>query len=212
MEFGHARDSKSLTPRISPHTLSKRISPKDAAMLRILFLLTAIGIAMTSNLTSAELAAAELKAGDTAPDFSLAGSDGKTYKLADFEDKQAVVVAWFPKAFTGGCTKQCTSFREDGAAIRKYDVAYFTASTDEAELNKKFAESLKADYPILSDPTMETAKAYGVLKEGGKTANRWTFYIGKNGKILYVDKSVNAADHANDVAKKLGELGVEAKK
>jgi peroxiredoxin Q/BCP len=185
---------------------------KDAAMLRTLSLLTAIGITMSTNLATTNLTAAELKAGDTAPDFSLAGSDGKTYKLSDFKGKQAVVVAWYPKAFTGGCTKQCTSFREDGAAIRKYNVAYFTASTDDAELNKKFAESLKADYPILSDPSTETAKAYGVLKEGGKTANRWTFYIGQDGKVLFVDKSVNAADHANDVAKKLGELGVEAKK
>jgi peroxiredoxin Q/BCP len=176
-------------------------------MLRFLSLLTAMGLAMTANIT-----AAEVKAGDDAPDFSLAGSDGKTYKLSDFKGKQAVVVAWYPKAFTGGCTKECTSFREDGAEIRKYNVAYFTASTDTAELNKKFAESLKVDYPILSDPTMETAKAYGVLKEGGKTANRWTYYIGADGKVLAVDKAVNAAEHGQDVAKKLGELGVEKKK
>ena len=54
-------------------------------------------------------AQAELKAGDEAPAFELAASDGKTYKLADFKDKQVVVVAWFPKAFTGGCTKECAS-------------------------------------------------------------------------------------------------------
>ena len=157
-------------------------------------------------------AAAELKVGDAAPDFSLAGSDGKTHKLSDYKGKQAIVVAWYPKAFTGGCTKECKSFAEHGKALREYNVAYFTASTDEADYNKKFAESLKVDYPILSDPSLETAKAYGVLKPEGKTAQRWTFYIGKDGKVLYIDKKVDAANHGTDVAAKLKELGVEARK
>lgn len=91
-------------------------------------------------------------------------------------------------------------------------MAYFTASTDDARTNKEFAQSLSLDYPILSDPTLETAKAYGVLKPGGKTAQRWTFYIGKDGKILHVDTQVSAASHGEEIAKKLKELGVEAKK
>src|SRR6185503_10509726 len=107
----------------------------------------------------AQTPAPELKVGDQAPDFSLQASDGKTYKLSDFKGKQAVVVAWYPKAFTSGCTAECKSMRETGAEIRKFDAAYFTASVDPADTNKKFAESLQADYPILSDPTFETAKA-----------------------------------------------------
>ena len=63
--------------------------------------------------------AAELKVGADAPDFELKASDGKTYKLSDFKGKQAVVVAWFPKAFTGGCTKECKSMREYGKLIRE---------------------------------------------------------------------------------------------
>ncbi|MCA9249161.1 MAG: redoxin domain-containing protein, partial [Planctomycetales bacterium] len=101
----------------------------------------------------------ELKVGDAAPEFELPGSDGKTYKLSDFHGKQDVVIAWFPKAFTGGCTKECESFRDDGSALRKFNVAYFTASCDTAELNKKFAESLSVDYPILSDPGKKVAEA-----------------------------------------------------
>jgi peroxiredoxin Q/BCP len=77
--------------------------------------------------------------------------------------------------------------------------------------NKAFAKSLDADYPILSDPTKETAKAYGVLSERG-FANRWTFYIGKDGKILFIDDKVNAKAHGADVAAKLKELGVVEKK
>src|SRR5689334_9086333 len=82
------------------------------------------------------------KEGEKAPDFKLKGSDGKEYSLKQFAGKQAVVIAWFPKAFTGGCTKECISMRENGQAIREYDVAYFTASCDKPEDNEKFAKSL----------------------------------------------------------------------
>ena len=156
--------------------------------------------------------AAALKAGDDAPDFSLQGSDGKTYKLSDFKGKQAVVIAWFPKAFTGGCTAECKSFRENGKDIGKFDVAYFTASCDDAETNKKFAESLSLDYPILSDPKGDTARAYGVVKGESKFPARWTFYIGKDGKVLFVDNKVKTGSHGADVAAKLKELGVAEKK
>ena len=151
------------------------------------------------------------KVGEEAPNFELKGSDGKTYKLSDFKGKKAVVIAWFPKAFTGGCTKECKAMAEQGEEIRKFDVAYFTASVDEADQNKKFAESLSLDYPILSDPSKETAKAYGVLNERGM-ANRWTYYIDKNGKIAAVEQKVNVENHGKEIAAKLDELGVGKKK
>lgn len=168
-------------------------------------LLAALQIAVPS-------AAAALKPGDPAPDFSLVGSDGKTYRLSDFKGKQAVVIAWFPKAFTGGCTAQCKSMAETGGEIRKFDVAYFTASVDQPELNKKFAESLQVDFPILSDPSYATAKAYGVFNEERKIANRWTFFIGKDGNILFIDSAVKPAAYGADLAAKLKELGVAPKK
>lgn len=155
-------------------------------------------------------AAAELKPGDPAPDFSMAGSDGKTHSLADYKGKQAVVIAWFPKAFTGGCTAECKSMRASGDAIRKFDIAYFTASCDTPEDNKKFAESLGLDYPILADPTKKNAEAFGVLGPKGN-AQRWTFYIDKDGKIAEIDKSVKTKTHGEDIAAKLKQLGVSAK-
>jgi peroxiredoxin Q/BCP len=158
-------------------------------------------------------AAEPLKVGDTAPDFTMVGSDGKTYKLSELTKAgKAVVVAWYPRAFTGGCTKECASFKEQGGKIREYDVAYFTASNDPAQKNKEFAESLSADYPILSDPDSSVAKAYGVLNDKGTAAQRWTFYIGADGKVLYIDKSVKTDSHGADVAAKLGQLGVAKKK
>jgi peroxiredoxin Q/BCP len=86
-------------------------------------------------------------------------------------------------------------------------VAYFTASVDDADTNKKFAESLHAEYPILSDPTKDVAKAYGVLRPQG-FANRWTYYIDKDGIIRAVDKQVKPDSAAADTVAKLKELGL----
>jgi thioredoxin-dependent peroxiredoxin len=171
-------------------------------------------IALCALALGGNAVAEELKVGDKAPDFQLAASDGKTYKLSDFTGKQAVVIAWFPAAFTQGCTIECKSLAEHGADIKKYDVAYFMASVDPIEGekgNKAFAEAHKADFPLLSDPTKKTAEAYGVLNPRG-VASRWTFYIGKDGRIAYIDKTVKPATSAEDMAAKLGELKVAAKK
>jgi peroxiredoxin Q/BCP len=157
--------------------------------------------------------AAELSVGDTAPDFTLQASDGKTYKLSQFKGKQPVVVAWFPAAFTRGCTIECKSLAENSDKIRQFNVSYFMASVDPLEGdkgNKAFAEAQKADFPLLSDPNKQVASAYGVLNEQG-IANRWTFYIDKNGKITAIDKAVQPATSAEDMLAKLKELRVEAR-
>ena len=152
--------------------------------------------------------AVELKVGDKAPNFKMQASDGKTYSLSDFVGKKAVVLAWFPAAFTKGCTVECKSLAMNGDKIRQYDVAYFMASTDPIEKNTDFAKSEKADFPLLSDPTKEVAAAYGVLNPERGVARRWTFYIGKDGRILAIDKAVRVETSAEDMIAKLGELGV----
>ncbi len=164
-----------------------------------------------------------VKVGDMAPDFTLQGTDGKTHKLSEYRGKQAVVIAWFPKAFTQGCTIECKSLAENGDKIKKYDVAYFMASVDPLEDNIKFAkatsvklgdttvEKKEADFPMLSDPTKEVATKYGVLSPRG-TANRWTFYIDKSGKVSAIDTAVKPATSAEDMLAKLSELKVTMKK
>lgn len=151
-------------------------------------------------------ASAAPKVGDDAPDFTLQASDGKTYKLSSFRGKQAVVIAWFPKAFTGGCTAECKSLRENGDQIGNSGAALFAASVDDVATNKKFAESLGLDYPILSDPSKATAKAFGVLNPANNLAQRWTFFIGKDGKVLAIDQSVQPSSHGTTVATKLKSL------
>ena len=151
------------------------------------------------------------KVGDKAPEFKLQGSDGQEYSLAQFAGKKAVVIAWFPKAFTGGCTAECKDMKASGADLRKFEVAYFTASVDDAEKNAAFAKSLELDFPILSDPTKQTAEAYGVVHAGRPVAERWTFYIGSDGKIKAVDQKVNTKEAGKDMAKQLEALGVPKK-
>jgi len=166
-------------------------------------------IALLAVCSSAAFAAPEV--GDKAPDFKLQASDGKQYSLADFAGKQTVVVAWFPKAFTRGCTAECKDMRASGEAIRAYDVAYFTASVDDNEKNTAFAKSLDLDFPILSDPSKATAEAYGVVDESRPVARRWTFYIGPDGVIKAIDKMVNTKQAATEIAEMLKQLGVPKK-
>ena len=98
------------------------------------------------------------------------------------------------RAFTGGCTAECKSIKENGDAIRKFDVAYFTASTDAVEAspadkgNKAFAESLNVDYPDSQRSRRQSGESIRRAERSRNRRERVTFYIGKDGKILFVDK------------------------
>lgn len=84
-------------------------------------------------------------------------------------------------------------------------------SVDDPDTNKRFAESTDADFTLLSDPSKETANKYGVIAAGRQFASRWTFYIGPDGKILYVEREVRPGTAGEDMAAKLAELGVKKK-
>ena len=168
--------------------------------MRILALLCWLVLAV------AGASAAGLEVGDPAPNFTLQATDGQSYTLADFKGRQAVVIAWFPRAFTSGCTVECRSLAQNGHLIRKYDVAYFMASVDPLRENIGFAEATAADFPLLSDPSKEVADAYGVLQMG--LALRVTFYIGVDGTILRIDRKVNPATSAEDMVANLAQLGI----
>ena len=192
-------------------------------------LAVATAMAQGPNPNAAPAVPTVVKVGDMAPDFTLQGTDGKTHKLSDYRGKQAVVIAWFPRAFTQGCTIECKSLAENGDKIKKYDVAYFMASTDSIEDNTKFAkatsvtlqgrgggaatvvEKKEADFPLLSDPSKEVATKYGVLMANGQMANRWTFYIDKGGKVVAIDTAVRPATSAEDMITKLEELKIAKK-
>lgn len=152
--------------------------------------------------------AATLNVGDPAPDFALPGTDDKTYRLSDYRGKQAVVLAWFPQAYTSGCTIECKSLTENGHLIQEFDVAYFMASVDPLADNIGFAIETGANFPLLSDEDKSVSQAYGVLHPQG-FAKRQTFYIGKDGRILKIDTAIRPETSAEDIASTLAGLNVE---
>jgi peroxiredoxin Q/BCP len=166
-------------------------------------------VLLTLLLSCSINAFAELSVGDPAPDFSLVGSDGKTYTLSQFKGKQAVVIAWFPKAFTSGCTIECKSLAENGHLLKTFNAKYFMASTDDVEDNTEFGKKYNADFPLLSDPEGNVAKAYGVDGMLG-FAKRHTIYIDKTGKVVMIDKNVRPKSSAEDMAKYMKMLKFEA--
>jgi thioredoxin-dependent peroxiredoxin len=167
---------------------------------------------MTALCVSSVTGAVTLKVGDPAPPFSLPGSDGKVHSLASYKGKQVVVLAWFTKAYSDACTAECKSLRESGDEIRVFDATYFAVSVDRADTNRAFARSLGLDYPLLSDPFKSIAKAYGVVDEDQPFASRWTFYIGADGRILYVDKQVSPGTQGKTIAVRLSELGISQRR
>lgn len=170
-------------------------------------LVSALGTAV-SSLFSADRGAprVDLRPGDPAPEFALLASDGRTYRLADLRGR-VVVIAWFPKAFTAGCTMECRSLGLSNAALGVFEAAIFAASCDTVEDNRAFAESTGIEFPILSDPDKAVARAYGVLGTLG-LPSRWTVYIGADGHILDVDRQVHAVSHGADIRQALERFGV----
>ncbi|PCH97666.1 MAG: peroxiredoxin [Gammaproteobacteria bacterium] len=165
-------------------------------------------VAITAVLTSSMLFATNLQVGMQAPDFKLQATNGDFYQLSDYQGKQAVVIAWYPMANTRGCTIECKSLTEQGHLIRAFDVSYFMISVDPLKDNRAFAKKTGADFPMLSDPSKVTAKAYDVLNLF-RVASRVTFYISKQGKILRIDEDVTPKTAAEDIAKQLEYLSIE---
>ncbi|HUR36164.1 MAG TPA: peroxiredoxin [Vicinamibacterales bacterium] len=169
-------------------------------------LLSALGTAFVNLLHPGGAPRVELEPGDVAPDFTLPASDGRTYRLADLRGR-VVVIAWFPKAFTAGCTSECRSIGLERSALGAFDAAVFAASGDTVETNREFAASTGIEFPILSDPDKSVARAYGVLGPLG-LPRRWTVYVGTDGRILAIDRDVRMGNHGADIIGALARFGV----
>jgi peroxiredoxin Q/BCP len=150
--------------------------------------------------------ASALEVGDKAPDFTLQASDGNTYSLSDFVGEQPLVIAFFPAAFTGGCTIQCKAIRDSSREIKSFDVGYFMASVDDVQRNRDFANEYELDFPVLADPEKTVAEAFGVLNARG-FANRWTFYIDAEGTVVKIDRETNPNTAGQDLTRNMAELG-----
>lgn len=148
----------------------------------------------------------ELKVGDTAPDFSLLDERGLPVSLKNYLGKKVVVLYFYPKDFTPGCTAEACSFRDDYKPIQDKGAVVIGVSLDSVESHLKFSEKYMLPFTILSDHKKEVAKAYGVLGVGGFLAKRVTFIISKDGKITHVFTKVYVKQHSEEVLKALEEL------
>ncbi|NUM81752.1 thioredoxin-dependent thiol peroxidase [bacterium] len=145
-----------------------------------------------------------LKPGRKAPDFKLKDTDGNTVQLSDYKG-QYVVLYFYPKDDTPGCTKEACSFRDDYSDFKKYKIAVFGISPDDEKSHQKFTAKYKLPFPLLSDPDHKVAEKYGawgLKKLYGREYEgilRSTFIIDKDGMIEHVFDKVKVDTHAADV-------------
>ena len=149
------------------------------------------------------------KAGDKAPLVEGKDQDGKTWKLADHVGKQVVLLYFYPKDDTPGCTKQACGLRDRMGDLKKEKVEVVGVSFDSSESHQKFIAKHNLNFPLLADTDGKIADAYGVRREPGKDiARRASFLIGLNGKIIHVtdvpSADVHLAEMKDAVAKLAG--------
>lgn len=137
-------------------------------------------------LCSTVIAFAGPKAGDTAPLFTGKDQDGADFKLGDLVGKKIVLLYFYPKDFTGGCTKEACGFRDRVADLQKDNVQVVGVSFDSAESHKKFIEANHLNFTLLADTDGRIADAYGVHMDGKEMAKRVSFLVGLDGKVAHV--------------------------
>jgi thioredoxin-dependent peroxiredoxin len=134
-----------------------------------------------------------LKVGDKAPDFTLPSTEGGTVHLSDYIGKGTVVVAFFPAAFTGGCTNEMKNYKASMQKFEDSGAKVFGVSTDNSPSQKAFAASLGLNFPLLSDfVDRKVSQEYGVFIPKMAIAGRTTFVIDKDGKIDFIESGGDA--------------------
>jgi thioredoxin-dependent peroxiredoxin len=149
---------------------------------------------LNSMLVAGFLMGATPQVGEVAPDFTVKDTSGKSYTLSEMVKTGPVILAFFPKAFTGGCTKELTAYTERYADVQKLDGQLLAVSTDAPQDLVKFKESLKAPFAFVPDPDATLTSLYDVKMPVMNLANRYTFVIGEERKILKVDSGKDAID------------------
>jgi len=143
--------------------------------------------------------------GIDAPNFTLQDSDNNSFTLSENEGKSPVILYFYPKAGTSGCTTQACGIRDQYQVFKEFGIQIWGISVDSKEDIKDFVRSGNLNFPLLSDESKEVAEKYGVLNNIG-IASRVTFIINKKGKIVNIIRNVEVDSHADQVlefAKKL---------
>lgn len=139
-----------------------------------------------------------LKEGMKAPNFILTDQKGKVFKLSAFRGKSPVVIYFYPKAGTSGCTKQACGIRDDFKKFKEKKIVVCGISTDSKEEIQKFISDYDLNFPLLSDENKTVSKKFGILGENGK-AKRFTFIIDKDGIIRKIIEVTDISNHSTQV-------------
>ncbi len=148
---------------------------------------------------------AKLKEGVKAPDFKAAASDGSQVALKDYKGKKRVVLYFYPKDDTPGCTVEACGFRDSAKAIEKKDTVVLGVSPDSVESHGKFISKFKLPFTLLSDIEKRLCGSYGVWVEKSMYGRKYmgvartTFIIGKNGKIEKIFEKIKPEGHDREV-------------
>jgi len=171
------------------------------------FVAVLLSVVALSVLQGAEAEQAQPQAGSPAPDFSLPSAEGTTVSLKDFKGKW-VVLYFYPKDFTSGCTLEAHNFERDLAKYQNESAIIVGVSADSAQSHKDFCAKEGLNFKLLADPQLKTIADYGSVMEyhGTKMAARNTFLISPDGKIARVYLKVNPAGHSEEVLKDLTAL------
>ena len=148
-----------------------------------------------------------VKVGDVAPDFEGLTSDGSRLTLKGFIGRKNVVLYFYPKDDTPGCTREACSFRDNLRTIRDMGAEVVGVSLDSVDSHKKFVAKYHLPFTLISDTDKRIATAYGVLRDTGTATNRVTFIIDKNGKIAKIFPRVDVSKHTEEVVTALKKLG-----
>ena len=139
------------------------------------------------------------KAGDKAPLFTGQDQDGKAFKLKSLVGEKIVLLYFYPKDNTPGCTKEACGFRDRLDSLQKDNVEVIGVSFDSAESHKQFIAKYQLEFRLLADPDGKIVDAYGVQVVGRKMARRVSFLIGLDGKIVHVTDSGDPNKHFNEM-------------
>ncbi len=152
-------------------------------------------------------AASAPKAGGKAPAIEGKNQDGQAWKLADFAGKKVVLLYFYPKNDTPGCTKQACGLRDQMGDLKKDGVEVIGVSFDSAESHKKFIAKFNLNFPLLADTDGRIADAFGVRREAGKNiARRASFLIGKDGIIIHATDVPQADVHLKEMKEAVAKL------
>jgi len=179
--------------------------------------LAAMVFALPAARVEADDAKVDLKVGEGAPEFQGTDDQGQTWKSSDHVGKNVLVVYFYPADLTGGCTKQACGFRDDMKSLTDKGVEVVGVSGDSVTNHQLFKQVHKLNFTLLADERGTIAKKFGVpVSKGGQfktkdldgnevvltrgiTAQRWTFVIGKDGKIAYKNAKVNAPKDSKEI-------------